>query len=91
MGRGQNALGNPFRKWHHTAGGLLAHLLAETVNWRLEQGSLGNDHLPVVYGETCIAYSIGTPPTVNRPYRSLRIAEGTAAVNAGKLLYHFDS
>ncbi len=78
------------------------HLLAETVNWLLEQGKLKKDYLPVVYGESCIAYEIGRPPAVNRPYRSQRIAEGTVAVNAGlsnmgcyfnagKLLYNFNS
>ena len=78
------------------------HLLAETVNWLLDQGKLRNDHLPVVYGKSCIAYEIGKLPAVKRPYPSQRIAEGTIAVNAGlsnmrcyfnagKLLYHFGS
>ena len=77
-------------------------LLAETVNWLLEQGNLRKDQLPVVYGKSCIAYEIGKPPAVNRPYRSQRIAGGAIAVNsglsnmgcyfnAGKLLYHFGS
>lgn len=78
------------------------HLLAETVNWLLERGNLTKDHLPVVYGKSCIAYEIGRPPAVKRPYRPQRIAEGTVAVNAGlsnmgcyfnagKLLHSFNS
>ena len=78
------------------------HLLAETVNWLLDQGNLRKDHLPVVYGKSCIAYEIGKPPAVRRPYRSQRISDGAIAVNAGlsnmrcyfnagKLLFHFDS
>ena len=78
------------------------HLLAETVNCLLEQGKLRKDHLPAVFGKSCIAYEISRPPAVNRPYLSQRIAEGTVAVNAGlsnmgcyfnggKLLYSFNS
>ena len=77
-------------------------LRAEAISWMLEQVNLTNDELPVVCGKTWIAYETGRPPTVKRPNRSQRIAEGTIAVNAGltnmgcyfnagKPLYHFDS